>query len=200
MDNWVSPVPGGISITRYLRGSQAVWSKSLWTADITIGPRHTTAAFSSTRNPIDILLKGNKEKFMKHHIHSKQHELWSKSCSFIIFIKFSFPKKRKKKTWQINRRNLLTIVSHNLKEVTSFGLKIIESIYNKTQSSNFNMKMPRSKCLHAWYKKWIYHKSNIFHNCLQDQITLLLLTLIYLRRGVEVHHARDWRTKDIHVE
>ena len=56
MVNCVSPVPGGRSRTSTSRPPQSTSCSSCCKAFITIRPRHTTGAFSSTKKPIDIAL------------------------------------------------------------------------------------------------------------------------------------------------
>ena len=51
-----SPVPGGRSSSRYSSSPQATSSRNCWIALCSIGPRQTTAEFSSTKKPIDITL------------------------------------------------------------------------------------------------------------------------------------------------
>ena len=54
--NCASPVPGGMSTTSTSRSPQSTSSRSCLIADITIGPRQTIGASSSTRKPIDMTL------------------------------------------------------------------------------------------------------------------------------------------------
>ena len=49
-------MPGGRSSSRYSSSPQATSSRNCWIALWSIGPRQTTAAFSSTKKPIDITL------------------------------------------------------------------------------------------------------------------------------------------------
>ena len=54
MVSCVSPVPGGMSTTSVSSSPQATSRRSWVSAEMTIGPRHTTGASSSIRKPIDM--------------------------------------------------------------------------------------------------------------------------------------------------
>ena len=57
MVSCASPVPGGMSTTMMSMSPQAT-SRSIWVmADITIGPRQIIGVSSSTRKPIDMILR-----------------------------------------------------------------------------------------------------------------------------------------------
>ena len=60
--NWareieMSPVPGGMSMSRYSGSSQCTSERNCWRALCSIGPRQTTGLSSGTKLPIEIILK-----------------------------------------------------------------------------------------------------------------------------------------------
>ena len=53
----MSPVPGGMSMSRYSGSSQCTSERNCWRALCSIGPRQTTGLSSGTKLPIEIILK-----------------------------------------------------------------------------------------------------------------------------------------------